>query len=43
MILAENFPQNGPLHFQANNIPVASIKEIKQHADLISNVLARLI
>ena len=21
MILAENFPQNGPLHFQANNIP----------------------
>ena len=21
MILAEHFPQNGPLHFQANNIP----------------------
>ena len=22
MILAEHFPQNGPLQFQANNIPV---------------------
>ena len=22
MILAEYFPQNGPLHFQANKIPV---------------------
>ena len=21
MILAEHFPRNGPLHFQANNIP----------------------
>ena len=25
MVQAEPFPQNGPLHFQANNIPAACI------------------
>ena len=25
MVLAEHFPRNGPLHFQANNIPAGEI------------------
>ena len=31
MILAEHFPQNGPLHFQANNIPDVGILVVEEN------------
>ena len=36
MILAERFPQNGPLHFQDNSIPVIGIK-VKSSLDSLIN------
>ena len=41
MVLAEHFPQNGPLHFQANNIPALQFCSCKLQSNLIKNIAIR--